>query len=361
MALSLTAEQRQTLLWVLVGLFLVALLVLLGPILSPFIAGGILAYALNPGVDWLARRRIGRFHLPRVVAVIIVLLLLVVALLLLVLIVVPMLNKQLPLLQERLPIFLVRLNEWLSPLLQQIGINVRLDVAGIKQLLSERLATSGDDIWTTILASVKIGGTAVLGWVATLFLVPVVLFYLLVDWHNLLLRWESLIPRRWVGKTTGMAHEVDGLLAQYLRGQLLVMLTLAAYYSIALAIAGFDVALPVGILTGLLSFIPYLGFGLGLILALIAALLQFDGLQGLISIAIIYGIGQMVESFFLTPHLVGERIGLHPVTVIFALLAFGQLFGFVGVLLALPASAVVAVGLTHMRHHYYNSNFYSQP
>src|SRR5699024_4222462 len=126
-------------------------------------------------------------------------------------------------------------------------------------------------------------------------------------------------------------------------------------YSIALALAGFDVALPVGILTGLLSFIPYLGFGLGLILALIAAVLQFDGMQGLILVGVIYGIGQMVESFFLTPHLVGERIGLHPVTVIFALLAFGQLFGFVGVLLALPASAVVAVGLTHVRRHYYNS------
>jgi predicted PurR-regulated permease PerM len=139
------------------------------------------------------------------------------------------------------------------------------------------------------------------------------------------------------------------------------MLTLAVYYSVALMIAGFDVALPVGIITGLLVFIPYLGFGLGLTLALIAAMLQFDGLQGLAAVAIVYGAGQILESFLLTPRLVGERIGLHPLAVIFALLAFGQLFGFVGVLLALPASAIVSVGLKHMRAHYLNSSFYTRP
>lgn len=361
MPFSFTAEQRQTLLWLAAGLFLTALLVLLGPILSPFIAAAILAYALNPAVDWLATRHLGRFKVPRVVAVVAALLLLVIALLLLVLIVVPMLNKQLPLLQERLPNFLVRVSDWLTPWLQQLGINVRLDSTGIKQIVAEHLATSKEQVWSTVLSSAKIGGTAVLGWMATLFLVPIVLFYLLVDWHALLQRCQNAIPRRWVSKSVDMAREVDGLLAQYLRGQLLVMLVLAAFYSIALAIAGFDVALPVGIITGLLGFIPYIGFGLGLVLALIAALLQFDGFQGLIAVAVIYSAGQVLESFFLTPYLVGERIGLHPVTVIFALLAFGQLFGFVGVLLALPASAALSVALMHVRRHYVTSSFYTQP
>jgi predicted PurR-regulated permease PerM len=167
------------------------------------------------------------------------------------------------------------------------------------------------------------------------------------------------VPRRWVVQTVAMAQEVNILLAQYLRGQLLVMLVLAAYYSIGLTIAGFDVALPVGILTGLLVFIPYLGFGLGLILALIAAVLQFSDWSGLIAVAVIYGAGQVVEGFFLTPRLVGERIGLNPLAVIFALLAFGQLFGFVGVLLALPASAVLMVAFRHLRHHYLRSSFYN--
>jgi predicted PurR-regulated permease PerM len=137
------------------------------------------------------------------------------------------------------------------------------------------------------------------------------------------------------------------------------MLVLAVYYSVGLSIAGFDVALPVGILTGLLVFIPYLGFGLGLLLALIAAVLQFSGWEGLIWVAAIYGAGQVIEGFYLTPRLVGERIGLNPLAVIFALLAFGQLFGFVGVLLALPASAVLMVAFRHLRHHYLRSSFYN--
>jgi predicted PurR-regulated permease PerM len=190
-------------------------------------------------------------------------------------------------------------------------------------------------------------------------LVPVLLFYLLLDWNQMMARIASAVPRRFIGPTMSMAREVDTLLAQYLRGQLLVMLVLAVYYSVALSIAGFDVALPVGILTGLLVFIPYLGFGLGLVLALIAAVLQFTDWSGLIAVAVIYGAGQVIEGFFLTPRLVGERIGLNPLAVIFALLAFGQLFGFVGVLLALPASAILMVAFKHLRSHYLRSSFYN--
>lgn len=360
MPFSFTAEQRQTAIWLLLGLSLLGLMILLGPVLTPFVAAAILAYALNPGVDWLASRRISRFRLPRVLAVVLMLVLLLVAFLALILIVVPMLQKQIPLLQEKIPNFLIRLNDFLSPRLQELGIEVRLDSAGIKEMLMQHFSASGDEIWTAILSSARVGGTAVLGWIATLMLIPIVLFYLLADWHSLLERIKTSVPRRWVGRTVTMATEADSLLAQYLRGQLLVMLVLAIYYSTALAIAGFDVALPVGILTGLLVFIPYLGFGLGLILALIAAVLQFDGLHGLIAVAVIYGTGQIVESFYLTPYLVGERIGLPPLAVIFALLAFGQLFGFVGVLLALPASAVLSVVLRHLQMNYLKSSFYNQ-
>jgi predicted PurR-regulated permease PerM len=361
MSFSFTAEQRQTMAWLLLGLSLLVLMILLGPVLTSFVAAAILAYAMNPGVDWLASKRIGKLHVPRMLAVIVVLILLLLALLALILVVIPMLQKQIPLLQEKIPNFLIRLNDFISPKLQELGIEVRLDSAGIKELVMQYFSTSGDEIWSAILSSAKVGGTAVLGWIATLFLIPIVLFYLLVDWHALLGQLRNAVPRRWVDRTVVMATETDSLLAQYLRGQLLVMLVLAVYYSIALAIAGFDVALPVGIITGLLVFIPYLGFGLGLILALIAAVLQFDGFHGLIAVALIYGVGQIVESFYLTPYLVGERIGLHPLAVIFALLAFGQLFGFVGVLLALPASAVLSVVFRHLRINYLKSSFYNQP
>jgi predicted PurR-regulated permease PerM len=355
MTLAVSSEQRQTLLWLSLGLLLAVLLYLLGPVLAPFIAAAILSYVLNPGVDWLAARRV-----PRVVAVIIVMLTLALLLAALLLIVLPILRDELPLLQEKLPNLLDKIDSTIGPWLKQAGLTVRLDSVGLKNILAAKLATGGSEFGATILASLKVGGTAVLGWIATLLLVPIVLFYLLLDWHALLARIARSVPRRWIVQVTGMANETDTLLAQYLRGQLLVMLVLATYYSIALAMAGFDVALPVGLITGLLVFIPYIGYGLGLALALLAAILQFEGWQGLLPIAIIYGVGQIIESFFLTPLLVGERIGLHPLAVIFALLAFGQLFGFVGILLALPASAILSVVFGHLRRHYLNSSFYNQ-
>jgi predicted PurR-regulated permease PerM len=360
MPFSFTSEQKQTFLWLAVGLVLIALLAKLGPVLAPFIAAGILAYALNPAVDWLSSKRIGKLIIPRSLAVIVVMLLLLAAILALILVVVPIMQKQIPLLQEQIPSSLARLNAFLSPKLQDIGIRIRLDEVGVKRILSQYFATSSDEIWSALVASAKVGGTAVLGWIATLTLIPIALFYLLLDWHAILVRIQNTIPRRWVGTVVLFGHEVDELLAQYLRGQLAVMLVLSIYYSATLGIAGFDVAVPVGVLTGVLVFIPYLGFGLGLALALIAALLQFEGLHGLLLVAGIYGAGQVIESFVLTPRLVGERIGLHPLTVIFALLAFGHLFGFVGVLLALPASAILAVALAHVRNQYINSSFYRQ-
>jgi len=361
MPFSFASEQKQAWFWLAVGLALVALLVLLSPILTPFIAAAILGYALNPGVDWIARRRIGRFHVPRALAVLVMMLLLLAAMLALMLIVVPVAQKEIPALQTQVPQLLEKLNTALTPRLQALGMDITLDVDGIKKMLSERLADSGEAMLGTLWASAKTGGSAVIGWLGTLFLIPVVLFYLLLDWHGMLARLEQAIPRSWVTRLGGLAREADTLLAQYLRGQLLVMLILATYYSAALAIAGFDIALPVGIITGFLSFIPYLGFGLGLTLALLAALLQFSGLYGLIAVAVVYSIGQVLESFFLTPYLVGERIGLHPIVVIFALLAFGQLFGFVGVLLALPASAILSVAVRHMHQLYRNSAFYLRP
>jgi predicted PurR-regulated permease PerM len=359
MPFSLSPEQKQSTFWLALWLACALLLYILGPILTPFIAAAILAYALNGAVDYLERARLGKFHLPRSLAVVLVMLLFLGAVGALVLIVIPVLRTELPLLQAQIPDALARIDATLSPRLAQMGIHVKLDGGGLRRILTQQITTSGDEIWATVLASARVGGSALLGWLATAILIPVVLFYLLLDWHRLLLQLENAVPRRWVRQTVDMAHEVNALLAQYLRGQLLVMLVLALYYSAALALAGFDVALPVGILTGLLVFIPYLGYGLGLVLALTAAVLQFSDWSGVIAVAVIYGAGQVIEGFFLTPRLVGERIGLNPLAVIFALLAFGQLFGFVGVLLALPASAVLMVAFRHLKRHYLRSSFYN--
>jgi predicted PurR-regulated permease PerM len=360
MPLSFTPEQKQTAFWLVLWLAFGLLLYALGPIMAPFIAAAILAYALNGAVDYLDNIRIGRrYTIPRTVAVIIVMTVFIASLLALVLIVVPVLQKEIPLLQTQIPLALTKLNVAMAPHLQALGIDIQLDPTGIKKLLTEHMATSGEEIWATVFASARAGGVAVLSWIVTLTLVPVVLFYMLLDWHPIMRNITQAIPRRWVAQTAFMAREVDELLAQYLRGQLTVMLVLAIFYSAALAAIGLEVALPIGIISGLLVFIPYLGFGLGLVLALLAAVLQFPGWYGLIAVGSIYGVGQVLEGFILTPRLVGERIGLSALTVIFALLAFGQLFGFVGVLLALPASAVLMVAFRHLRGHYLRSSFYN--
>jgi predicted PurR-regulated permease PerM len=189
-------------------------------------------------------------------------------------------------------------------------------------------------------------------------LIPVVLFYLLADWERLVALLREWVPLRWRVPVDGFMTEADAVLGQYLRGQLSVMLALAIYYSLALRLCGLELALPIGVFTGLAIFIPYLGFGLGLLLALLAAVLQFEPLQALGVVALVYGAGQVLESFVLTPRWVGERIGLHPLAVIFALLAFGQVLGFVGVLVALPASAVLLVALRRLKQQYMASPLY---
>ncbi|MFZ6768148.1 AI-2E family transporter [Undibacterium sp. Di26W] len=360
MPFSFTSEQKQSMLWLALAFGLLLLLSLLGPVLMPFIVASILSYVLTPWVDKLCALRIRRFGLPRSVAATLIIVVLIAVVLAMLLIMIPILQKEIPQLQDQIPRFFDKLDQMLAPMLSEFGIKIRLDSNGIKTLLTEQMASSGDVIGKAVLNSIRVGGTALLGMVANLLLIPIVLFYLLMDWHALIKRLSHFIPRRFVKQTASAVAEVDELLAQYLRGQILVMIVLAVYYSVALSIARFDLALPVGIITGFLVFIPYLGYGLGLVLALIGAILQFDGFGGLMSVAIIYGIGQMLESFYLTPRLVGERIGLHPLTVIFALMAFGQLFGFIGILIALPASAIVSVAVKHLRVSYMNSSFYRQ-
>jgi predicted PurR-regulated permease PerM len=351
----LKPEQRQTLWWIALGLAFCYLLYSLTAVLTPFLFAGIIGYVLNPGVDWLARHRC-----PRALATVFMIVVFLAVSLFLLLTIIPVMQHELGDLQKRLPELLERLNSAVAPRLHAwFGWNVEFSGYSLRKLISDNWAT--EDLMSTVLASLKVGGAALFSLAATIFLLPMVLFYLLVDWHFMLRRGEDLIPRRWHARAVGVAREIDELLSQFLRGQLSVMLILAAYYSIGLALAGFDVALPVGIFTGLLVFIPYVGFATGLTLALLAALLQFGNLYGLGAVALVYGLGQILESFFLTPRLVGGRLGMSPLAVIFALLAFGELFGFFGILLALPASAILMVALRHLKRLYLSSELYRIP
>ncbi len=328
------------------------LLYFIAPILTPFLLSAVLAYICLPPVDWIARK------LPRWLAAAIVLALLVIGLAALALIVLPMVERQFVAFLRRMPEYLdwarARLLPWLSGTL---GVELNLDMEHFRQAVADSLRTDSDFV-KTLLPRITTGGMAIVGFFATVLLMPVVLFYFLRDWHEIVRRIEDLIPRRLHPGARNIAAEIDRVLGEFLRGQLLVMLLRAAYYAAALWIAGLEYALPIGILAGLLVFVPYLGALVGLLLGTLAGFNQFDGVLGLAGVWIAFGVGQLLEGMVVTPWLVGNRIGLHPVAVIFALLVFGKLFGFFGVLLALPASAALLVALRHLRAHYVDSDLY---
>lgn len=349
----LQADRLHAALWLGVGIAILAVLYALAPILMPFLLAGILAYIGNPLVD-----RLQNLGLPRIGGVLALLLLMLAILTGLILIVLPLLIEETQILAARLPDALALANEKLAPWLRErFGIRLRFDPASLRKLATNNW-DSVQAMLEPLFQSLKIGGMALMGMLVNLLLTPVVMFYLLLDWHLLLERLESSLPRPWQAKVMRMAHDIDGVLSQFLRGQLLVMLALAAYYSFALWLADLPSALGIGLLTGMLIFIPYIGFAMGFAFALLVAILQFAGWEPVLAVLVVYGIGQLIESFFLTPYLVGERIGLHPLAVIFALMAFGQVFGFFGVLLALPASAALLVGLREVRRLYLASPFY---
>jgi predicted PurR-regulated permease PerM len=358
--MQFTSTQKRAAAWGLIAAFTALTLWLLAPVLTPFVVAAVLAYALTPLVDWLDG--VGRGRIPRVVAVVLVELLFIVATLGVVLLIVPILAKELPLMREQVPLLLDSLSATLKPFLAQFGLKFSLEVSSIKSFVLKYLSANFEDAFGSLISSLKLGGSVAFAIVGNAILIPVALFYLLMDWNRFVAQLLAFVPPRGRAAYDSFTHEADAVLGQYLRGQLLVMLVLSVFYSVGLALFGLDLALPIGIFTGLAIFVPYLGFGLGLILATLAGLLEFAVTAGpakvVIMVAVVYGLGQLIESLFLTPRLVGERIGLHPLAVIFALLAFGQLLGFVGVLIALPASAVLLVAMRRARERYLSSKLY---
>ena len=354
--MQFTSTQKRAAAWAAIAALAVLSLRALGPVLTPFVVAGVLAYALTPLVDRLDE--VGRGRMPRWLAVLFVELMFIFALLCVLLLIVPVLVKEVPLMREQLPLLFDRLHARISPLLAEFGLRVSFDLGSLRGQLVEYLNESWGDSFGSVWSSVKIGGSVAAALVGNAVLVPVALFYLLLDWKQLVARLLELVPPRTRPGVDSFTSEADQVLGQYLRGQLLVMVTMAAFYSIGLALFGLELALPIGVFTGLAMFVPYVGFGIGLLLAILAGLLQFASAQALVMVGVVYGLGQLFEGFYLTPRLVGERIGLHPLAVIFALLAFGQLLGFVGVLVALPASAVLLVAIRRVRGGYLASRLY---
>ncbi|NNF40630.1 MAG: AI-2E family transporter [Woeseiaceae bacterium] len=310
---------------------------LLAPVLTPFVAAALLAYVSDPLAD-----RLQILKLPRTLAVVAVFLITFLVLALLILLVGPLIKAQVGALFEALPDIAKRVEQvWLPTLTGWLNLEVGDDV-GVGAFLSRYSDMVGS--WSgKILLGVSKSGGALAAAVLSLFLIPILTFYLLRDWDSILAHIGALIPASQRDTVFQLARETDEVLGAFLRGQLLVMLALALIYSLGLGLVGLKFAIAIGVVAGLVSFVPYLGFVFGIVLAGLTVVLEPNPLWQLVGVVATFAIAQFIEGSVLTPKLVGDRIGLHPVIIIFAVAAGGQLFGFFGILLALPAAAVLSV------------------
>ena len=305
--------------------------------LAPFAAAFLLAYMLEPIAN-----RLSAWGSPRALSSILAILVGLALVVGLVAIGIPVINHEIRKLQERLPELIATVYAQVYPWLAQTGLPID-DTEALKQKLLDWLSSRSSDLSTTVWGALQSGLGALLALLGWLVLVPVALFFLLKDWARILAKTLWLVPEKHRENVRETSREIHITLQGYLQGQLRVMLALSVYYSLGLLIAGFSGWLSIGLISGLLVFVPYAGFALGVLLALVSGLLELGWMQTLIAVGIIYGLGQLLESFVLTPKLVGDRVGLHPLAVIFALVFFGALFGFFGVLIAVPLAAVIVV------------------
>lgn len=332
------------------------LLYLLAPILTPFLIAALFAYLGDPLAD-----RLQTWGLSRTLAVIVVFVAMLTLLFLGLLILVPLVEEQLVTLSAKIPGYIEWISGEVTPRLSTLfGVELRRpDPGALKNMLGAHWKEAGGAL-AGVLGYVTRSGTALVAWLANLLLIPVIGFYLLRDWDVLVAHVRDLLPRSAEPVVARLAGESDEVLGAFIRGQLVVMLALGVIYSVGLWLVGLEFALLVGLLAGLVSFVPYLGFVVGILVAGVAILVQTQDPVQLIPVAVVFGVGQLLEGTVLTPVLVGDRVGLHPVAVIFAVLAGGQLFGFFGVLLALPVASVLAVVARHAHRGYLGSAFYGQ-
>jgi len=326
-------------------------------IFTPFLTAFILAYALRPFCLWLERHR-----LPRAVAAGISMIIGLAVLFSILTLFISLLKTEIPLIKEQFPEWIQNTQSWLGPKLNELHIS--FDWGALKttatQKITEHLNDNSEALVSSTLNTVLMSGSSVIAGFVNAVLILFVMFYLLIDWDHFFKLVRKIVPLRAQDTVHRLAMQADGLLSQYLRGMLIVISIMSVLYSIGLSLIGIKGAVALGVFTAIMIVIPYIGIAVGFSLAILAALLQFGPSGAIVGVLVIYGLGQFLEGFFLTPRLVGERIGLHPVAVLFALLLFGKLFGFFGVLLALPISAVGLVLLQYGWSRYTQSPWYQK-
>jgi len=341
-------------------LVIAGLVYLLAPILLPFVFAAILAYLGDPLADKLEVVKVKNYQLGRTNAVIVVFIAIFLIIFSVIGIIVPQIELQIGHFIHKFPAYIGWLNRVVIPWIEgHLGWDIHLIEADkIIALIKSNWQKAGGGVMF-FMGSVSRSGAVLAEWLMNLTLIPVITFYLLRDWDVLVEQIRKLLPRRVEPTAKKLAIETDIVLGAFMRGQFYVMLALGAIYSMGLWAVGLNLGLVIGMLAGIVSFVPYLGSIVGFTVACVAAILQFHDVMYLIPISIVFAVGQSLEGMWLTPWLVGDKIGLHPVAVMFAVLAGGQLFGFLGVLLALPVASVVMVFLRHIHDIYRDSTFYT--
>jgi predicted PurR-regulated permease PerM len=342
--------------WALCALAIGWLVWLLAPVLTPFVLAALLGWLGDPLVD-----RIEQSCRSRNAAVVMVFSVMAALVLLALLLLLPLLQRQVVTLVASLPGY----RDWLVgtglPWLEhKTGLQLVgwLDPQRLIALMRAHWEQAGGTA-ATLLGYLSRSGFALLAWIANIVLLPVLTFFFLRDWDLIVERVAALVPRDHTATVSRLAQESSLVLGGFLRGQLLVMLLLGILYGVGLEVIGLDVGILIGVVAGVLTFVPYLGPAAVIVLGGLAALIQFGDWQHLVGVLAVFGIGQVIESMWLTPKLVGDRIGLHPAAVIFAVLAGGQLFGFLGMLLALPVAAIANVLLRYAHERYTHSRLYA--
>lgn len=320
-----------------IAVFLV-LLYVLSPILLPFVLGMAVAYFLDPVAD-----RFERWGWPRWLAATVLTIAFIIAVVVVLLILVPMLQQQIVAFLGRLPTYVDLLRERVDALLQVVQARLSPEEVQDVKAAAARFAGSMISWFGGVLAGVWSGGVAVLNILSLVLITPVVAWYFLRDWDRMVAHVDSWLPRANAATIRDLVRQIDERLAGFVRGQIMVCMILGLFYGVALSVVGLDFGLVVGLAAGAVSFIPYFGAVFGLVLSVGIALAQFGTSYEVLIVAAVFFVGQAVEGNVISPRLVGDRVGLHPVWMIFALLAGGALFGFVGVLLSVPAAAAIGV------------------
>lgn len=342
--------------WYFMAVFLLLgfFIYILSPILTPFAVSALLAYLFDPFAD-----KLESWKVSRTLSVVIVFLLMTLILFIILLFLIPTLEYQISNLITNLPSYFQWLSEHVTPWLREkFGLQTDVfNMSEVTNLLKTHWNEAGG-MAKSVIASLSKSSMVVMSWMMNIILVPVITFYLLRDWDILTARVGELIPRPVYPTINKLVTESNSVMSAFLRGQFSVMLALGVIYTIGLMIIGLDLSLLIGMGAGIVSFIPYLGAITGMIVGVITAFVQFGDLSYVVYVLIVFGVGQLLEGMVLTPWLVGDRIGLHPVAVIFSVLAGGQLFGFVGILLGLPIAALIMVLLRFAHHNYKLSKAY---